>query len=369
MKRIQGLDGLRAVAFLLVFFFHVYWFLPGWIGVQLFFVLSGFLITGILLDMKERLVAKDFFIKFYGRRFLRIFPLYYFYLLATTLLVSWLLEQGFRVAYMRDFQEQLPYALTYSYNFYFATSYFERPISLLTHFWSLAVEEQFYFVWPFLIFLTPRKYARHVFLGVIAFSPLFRLGITIVDQNDLWSFLSPIEGLAAYVLPFSHLDAFAFGALLNAVDLPKAKQQFWALLLTLPVVGALTDYLAAGTWEYLPHLGLIEPLTYAYKPVWGYSALDYLFALLVYGVAREGWWRAVLDSRPMSYLGKISYGLYVYHSAIIWFIYVWIGHSQLKPFPIWAAALALGLTILIAGLSYRFMEKPLIDLKDRFFPI
>ena len=78
---IPGLDGLRAVAFLIVFFFHTRNLPFGWMGVQLFFVLSGFLITDILLRMKEKLPQREFFIKFYGRRFLRIFPLYYFYLI------------------------------------------------------------------------------------------------------------------------------------------------------------------------------------------------------------------------------------------------------------------------------------------------
>ena len=77
---IAGLDGLRAVAFLIVFFFHTRNLPFGWLGVQLFFVLSGFLITDILLRMKEKLPRREFFTKFYGRRFLRIFPLYYFYL-------------------------------------------------------------------------------------------------------------------------------------------------------------------------------------------------------------------------------------------------------------------------------------------------
>src|SRR3990172_1921126 len=82
-----GLDGLRAVAFLIVFFFHTRNLPFGWLGVQLFFVLSGFLITDILLRMKENLPRREFFTKFYGRRFLRIFPLYYFYLLLVAVLI------------------------------------------------------------------------------------------------------------------------------------------------------------------------------------------------------------------------------------------------------------------------------------------
>lgn len=87
---IPGLDSLRAVAYLLVFFFHVNYLELGWIGVQFFFVLSGFLITGILLDMMKFLPYGGYFIISYGRRFLRIFPLYYFYLLIMGGLTAWL---------------------------------------------------------------------------------------------------------------------------------------------------------------------------------------------------------------------------------------------------------------------------------------
>src|SRR5574339_970107 len=110
---IPGLDGLRAIAFLLVFAFHTDYLQVGWIGVQFFFVLSGFLITGILLDMKKSLPPRNYFIKFYGRRFLRIFPLYYVYLLAATGLVLWLISISYRPNYMKIFLDQVQYAAFY----------------------------------------------------------------------------------------------------------------------------------------------------------------------------------------------------------------------------------------------------------------
>ncbi|HMB21595.1 MAG TPA: acyltransferase family protein, partial [Anaerolineales bacterium] len=96
---IPGLDGLRAVAFLLVFALHADYVQVGWVGVQFFFVLSGFLITGILLDMKKALPPRDYFVKFYGRRFLRIFPLYYFYLVLMLGVAAWLLYIAYRPGY------------------------------------------------------------------------------------------------------------------------------------------------------------------------------------------------------------------------------------------------------------------------------
>src|SRR5688572_18344409 len=104
---IPGLDGLRAIAFLLVFAFQTDYLQFGWVGVSLFFVLSGFLITGILLDMKKTLATKEYFFKFYGRRFLRIFPLYYFYLILMTALALWLISISYRPLYMQIFLDQV----------------------------------------------------------------------------------------------------------------------------------------------------------------------------------------------------------------------------------------------------------------------
>lgn len=367
--RIKGLDGLRAIAFLLVFFYHVTWIGFGWVGVQLFFVLSGFLITGILIDMKTRLAGAAYFVKFYGRRFLRIFPLYYFYLLVMWLLVTWLAANHLRSKYMELFHEQFPYALIYIYNFYAASPLFERYSSFLTHLWSLAVEEQFYILWPLLIFLVPRARYKTAFLSVIGLSAVFRLWIFTRTPETMPSFLVSEPLRVIYFLPFSHLDAFALGALLTVTDLPKTRLQFIIFLLGLPVLGIVTDALVNGTWAGIANLGFPLLLPYASKAVWGYTLLNYFFALLIFGVARLGWFQRFLEFRPIAYLGKISYGLYVYHFAIIWFLTTPFGLSSNTPVPFWNAAASLLMTVLVAGLSYRLLEKPLIDLKDRFFAI
>lgn len=367
--RIKGLDGLRAVAFLLVFFYHTTWIGFGWIGVQLFFVLSGFLITGILADMKTRLAGAAYFVKFYGRRFLRIFPLYYFYLLVMWLMVTWMAANQVKPKYMSLFHDQLPYALAYVYNFYAASALFERYTSFLTHLWSLAVEEQFYILWPLLIFFVPRARYKTAFFSVIGFSILFRLWVATWTPESMPAFLTPNPLQVIYLLPFSHLDAFALGALLTVTDIPKARAQFIVLLIGLPILGIVTDALASGTWTRAADLGLPLLLPYAYKSVWGYTVLNYLFAVLIFGVARLGWFERFLEFRPIAYLGKISYGLYVYHFVIIWFATVPFRVSSTAPVPFLNAAAALILTTLVAGLSYRLLEKPLMDLKDRFFDV
>ncbi len=365
MNRIKGLDGLRAVAFFLVFFFHAEYGYFGWIGVQLFFVLSGFLITGILLDMKKLLPTAGYFVKFYGRRFLRIFPLYYFYLFLATRIVTFLLEQKIRRNYMNIFWEQFPYAVGYVYNFFMATSHYDISSFFLTHLWSLAVEEQFYILWPLIIFFTPVKYLKKVFMTVIGLAVVFRIAVMVFYQFAPFKILGDAY-TAIYVLPFSHFDAFAFGAILTlGISVPKAKQQFYILLVGIPLLGLLTDYLAIGQWNFNNGWGLPLLLPNAYKPIWGYSMLNYLFMVLIYGIIREGWFNRLLEHPWMRYLGIISYGLYVYHYAILWLVseVVFPGINQAL-----RAILSLALTILIASISFRFMEKPISDLKDRWFP-
>lgn len=366
MQRIKGLDGLRAIAFLLVFFFHAHYGYFGWIGVQLFFVLSGFLITGILIDMKALLPRGSYFIKFYGRRFLRIFPLYYLYLLLASLVASYLLSQHIRKSYIELFWKQVPYAFTYVYNFFMATSLYERASQFVTHMWSLALEEQFYILWPLVIFLTPLKNMKRVFLWVIYLAPIFRLGTFLFYQYQPWfEILRQDPTTAVYVLPFTQFDSFAFGALLTVLtSVPRAKQQFFVILVALPILGMLTDYLTTGIWNVDNGFGLPLALPNAYKPVWGYSLLNYLFMLLVYGVAREGWFMRLLDHPWMRHLGKISYGLYVYHYAILWLLTLVILPNLNRDV---VNIVALGLTIVLASLSFEFFERPIMDLKDRWF--
>lgn len=155
---IRGLDGIRFIAFLLIFLCHAGYLKFGWMGVQLFFVLSGFLITRILTDMRGY-SWKEYFYKFYGRRFLRIFPLYYFYLTVVfffALFVTVVLKNT-HVEKLNLFFKQIPYAASYTYDFFHASSSYEHT-QLLSHFWSLSIEEQFYLIWPFLIFsINPKK--------------------------------------------------------------------------------------------------------------------------------------------------------------------------------------------------------------------
>lgn len=366
---IPGLDGVRAVAFFLVFLCHTDYLAVGWVGVLLFFVLSGFLITGILIDMKEGLSTKAYFIKFYGRRFLRIFPLYYVYLFLILGLAYWLYLIDYRQNRMLEYFQQLPYALTYIYDFFGASVWYKDSL-FLTHFWSLSVEEQFYIFWPLLILLTPKKAYKKLFIGAIIAGPLFRIILSYLFNHNAFVFLRPSPADGIYSLPFSHLDAFGFGAFISQYRIPKARMQFWILLAALPVIGFATQYIATGNWGPLSGVGFPQPLANGYKQIWGYSLLNYFFAVTIYAVAREGLFNRFLELGWMKYLGKISYGLYVYHYALIYFAsriqdYVGLTFTQAQ---LLAAAVAFPATILIAGLSFKFIERPILGLKDKYFP-
>ncbi|GAB4416698.1 MAG: acyltransferase [Anaerolineales bacterium] len=364
---IPGLDGLRAIAFLLVFALHTDYIQFGWVGVQLFFVLSGFLITGILLDMKKGLKPKEYFIKFYGRRFLRIFPLYYFYLALMSGVAAWLIAVKYRVNFMSTFLDQAGYALVYVYNFFFASAGY-RETKFLDHFWSLSVEEQFYVFWPMLILLVPEKYLKKLFLAGIFLAPLFRLLVLIVYRLDV-PFLRDGAAYVIYPLPFSHIDAFAFGAYISRFSIPRARLQFYALPVLIPIMGFTSYYLATGDWGYLTALGFPVAMPRAYQYIWGYSLLNYWFAIIIYCIVREKMLVRFLELPVLRYLGKISYGLYVYHFPIIWFARrirdIWTMEESVA-MPL-TAIISLIATILVASLSYFLMEKPILNLKERYF--
>ena len=364
---IPGLDGLRALAFLAVLGGHADILPFGWIGVQLFFVLSGFLITGILLRMKDSLDRRDYFVKFYGRRFLRIVPLYYFYLLVLfgiNLLAPHLDFKPLTREFGGKFWIQVWPAVFYVYDFFHTTTAYEHS-RFFTHLWSLSVEEQFYILWPLILFITPKERLKNLFLTTVMLGPVIRALIYVVYVNPPFAFMTNAPEIAAYALPFSHVDAFAIGAYASQFEIPRPRLQFITALILVPLIGLMAQYFVNGRASFNT-LGQEFPLSIGYKEIWGYSLLNYLFAVTIYSVARTALFNRILDSAPLRYLGKISYGLYVYHTAVIWFI------LKLNLFDAGTGGLyLLGLlvTTIIASLSYILLERPINGLKDKLFPL
>lgn len=343
---LKQLDGLRALSVAAVAWSH--WrpyqnsepFLPwGELGVQTFFIISGFLITGILLDNRETAPGFSVLQQFYLRRMLRVFPLFY------AALVLLLIFKA------NSISETWPWHAAYLSNVYF---YFHGWHGQLSHFWSLAVEEQFYLVWPLLLIFLPRKLLLPVILACIAMAPLFQIGMASI-------FAVPADGVTASVLMPSCLDALGIGALLAygaRENFPMAKIAFRLLLAGM---AGLT------LWGVANFPAPLEPL----KKLAGVCVLGWL----VYSAAAgfRGPFGRLLQSPPLNYLGKISYGLYVIHNFAISMslgLIAWLGHpgwlEKIYAIPTFRMIGFAGLTIGLAALSWHVFEKPLNNLKRKF---
>ena len=295
---------------------------PAGHGVRLFFVLSGFLITGILAHARSQAEAAgisraEVWKAFLVRRALRIFPLAY-----VAIVVAWLL--GFPAA-----REHLWQYVFYTSNF--GVGLFNHESGGLKHFWSLAVEEQFYLLWPLAILWVPRRHWPRLIIAVLIAALATRVPTTVF--LGVWG---------AYSLPWSRFDALAIGALL-AVAPPRA-----AVLAVLAV-----PFLIIGT------LGGAKSMQ---GVVFNETALVLLTAIVVQYVAqRQPRWLTV---RPLVFVGTISYGLYVWNSMVPRLL------AALEIHPPDHGMVRLGIVfagaLVLATLTWFVFEKPLNGFKDRW---
>ena len=363
----KGLTSFRALAFFLIFFFHSSFFgsgqlgfKGGYLGIQAFFVLSGFLLTPILLNMKSKLNAGDFFIHFYGRRALRIFPLYYSYLIIVAAISACVVSQNTNIVQADRFLEQLPWTMTYTYDFFHASSYFKHTV-LATHFWSLAVEEQFYLIWPFAIFLISANHLKKFLMLVILTGPLIRFLLGIVANANILPVLSQTD-LVIYVLPFSHFDAFAIGGYFALYGKSRNALFVGFTVLIVLTLGMVTSWLSTGQ-AILSQFGYAPLMKDSYKFIWGYSIFNLMFANMLVQIRNGTFMTMFLENPLLVYLGTISYGLYVFHLPILWLVY-----SNMNTLPeIVRVFSSLLITIMISAASYEFMEKRFINIKDLYF--
>jgi len=374
IKKIEVLDGVRGLAILLVMFYH--FSIPfqhhiktnnidillakilqtGWVGVDLFFVMSGFLITSILLQTR---VTTSYFKNFYVRRVLRIFPLFY----AVLLILIIILPSMF--IYMEKstlvMQENSLWFWTYLVNFKIASigsfSGFQGG-----YMWSLAIEEQFYLIWPIIVFCYHKNIAR-LSMIIIVLSIILRIILM-----HCYGF----SATSVYVLPFTHIEGLLFGACLSVIykngSLNKVYSAVFypALVISLGVLlFVLIEYKRFVFYDY-------------YTAMFGLFSVAILAALLVLKLllALEQENKVIIvnifESRVLNKFGGLCYGLYLFHHPIGVIVnklipidtFTFMGSS----FPTLFIIIILSSTssYFVAYYSYLLFEKPFLKLKKYF---
>jgi peptidoglycan/LPS O-acetylase OafA/YrhL len=360
LTHVRALDGMRAVAVLAVMGFHLRYIGAGWAGVQMFFVLSGFLITSILIADKHYPLA-SYLERFYWRRSLRIFPLYFAFIGILGIVA---LSDGPSAA----FRQQWPYLVTYTFNYrrflpdYIAQRYWG-------HLWSLSVEEQFYLLWPALIYFVPRRALGRLFVTLVVATPLLRFAIETAFSGRT------VGGRPAYWLIYyvtvCHLDAFASGAL---VAYTRGSRQVrhpvrLCLLMTVIVLGVgFLHQLTIGDAMFLT-VGYPWALPFHYQASWGYTILNLWSATLVITLLQENRVTRLFRWRPLAHIGKISYGVYLFHLPILVIaqdqLNLPLGSRSLEG--LFAFALYLAVTLAVSQVSYVAFERRFLALKNTRF--
>lgn len=345
LKYYKNLDGTRGIAALMVLVFHFFYYKDSSYlinidfyqkiteflqhGVSLFFVLSGFVITRILINTRNE---SNYFKTFYRRRVLRILPLYYLYLFSVYFLMPIILGTQFV-----GFKLQLPYYL-----------YLQNIVDLLGieasgpgHYWSLAVEEHFYLIWPLVIFLVQPKHLWKVF--GISFLLIFVLRYLMLSK-----------GLAINHFTFTRIDQLIYGAILSLLEYNGFLKKEKAVLFFI-IVGLSIFPIALLIFYFQKHFFFIkEVVKSSLQAIFFFSILGYLIASKPQAIINR-----ILSGKILQYLGKISYGLYVWHVSVVFIL----NKYALTGFLIIDLLLLVGISIIIAHLSFKYYESYFLKFK------
>jgi peptidoglycan/LPS O-acetylase OafA/YrhL len=352
----DALDGLRGLAILLILFYHNFQFIPlsewGWVGVDLFFVLSGFLITEILLTAKNQ---KHYLRNFYIRRGLRILPVYYLCIVLFFFVAPHLYKLEYQYEFYKTHQVFL---WTNTQNWLYI--FFEKPEPELffNHCWSLSVEEQFYLCWPLIVFTVKNirvliKLTWLFLTGCI----LSRIAAVMIfnDSDTLYNFqfMTRMDGLAIGCLVA--LWKFHSPTLLRRN----------IIRLALLVIGFhfIAFVTIVFTNSSIPHFRFL-----------GYTSISAFFGCILYiGIAKKSWLNTIwLENKVLMWFGKISYSLYLYHIPIFVFLKIYapeitgfLGLDSNTDY-ITLSILAALIAIVVSWFSFHFFEKKISMLKGKF---
>jgi peptidoglycan/LPS O-acetylase OafA/YrhL len=356
-----ALDGLRAISFFAVFLWH-YMGLPyGWAGVDVFFVLSGFLITGILYDTRDDVHRVR---NFYIRRTLRIFPLYYgvflaIFLLTPLLLWAWTWQWIAWPLYLGNFLRFLYPHLDNGFVANFADAHlvsraYPRIDLRLGHFWTLCVEEQFYLLWPWIVFkVRERRKLIAICVTCIVLVPCARIFAVAHMPDALVT-----GGVVLHSTPF-RFDTLLVGALIALVYRGAHREQMQRMAkITLAV--AVLCALAAAVYGFRFHsTNPVERHTWLLSLIAVFAGALMLRTLVPGTISYN-----IFNLRWLRSIGTVSYGAYVFHDILhdeSDRIATHFHHAHSL-----AAVFGIVITLALAFLSYRFFELPILRLKDRF---
>jgi peptidoglycan/LPS O-acetylase OafA/YrhL len=353
-KYIPSLDGLRGFAVWAVIFYHCFSFLIvtkiGWAGVDLFFVLSGFLITGILYDTKS---SPNYYKNFIIRRVLRIFPLYYFALITMFFILPNIIPEllGSHFDY---YQRHQSYFWLYIQNWLYSIDGFPHN-HMLVHFWSLAVEEQFYIFWPWVIKFCPLKHLLKISIILIILSIFFRMN---------WGFSIGYQATFQYMATLSRMDALLIGAVIAIL---LRRRPAWLEKAVLPALVFSFIVVVAG-------IAALKRVNFLSLPSL-YTFMDLFFAsILILCLSSKNipFLTKLVNNNALIWSGKYSYGLYVYHYIIFIILEFNITNGLSRLFDsttickLITGLITIILSLIISYLSYQYLESPFLRLKKHF---
>jgi peptidoglycan/LPS O-acetylase OafA/YrhL len=360
-----SLDGLRAVSFLGVFFWH-YLELPyGWAGVDVFFVLSGFLITGILCDTRDNTHRVR---NFYIRRTLRIFPLYYGVFLAILLLTpllhwAWTWQWIAWPLYLGNFLRFLYPHLNNHFVSAFAdahlTSLKYRGLDFrLGHFWTLCVEEQFYLLWPWIVFtVRDRRKLIAICVACIVLVPLARVFAMAHLPEALID-----GGVVLHSTPF-RFDTLLVGALIALIYRSVHRERMQRAAQAILVFALLSALFAGLYWFHFrtSNVNLVVRHTWLFSVIALFAGALMLRTMIPGTIPYR-----IFNLRWLRLIGTVSYGAYVFHDIPHDQYYRLVGHFFHHGAREITAVFGVVMTLALAFFSYHFFESPILRLKERF---